>query len=124
MGRREYEKIVEIPIQPPIDGSRPHLIELRYDPAHPPIDAWSAGYKVWDGTKFRELVRYDDDPVHDKVLHRHRASADGPVDGMEGIDAWFPGVHVSLRGARIVADIKANYATWLHFVPLVKAEDI
>jgi len=80
--RPTYEKIVQVKL-PAINGLRPHFVELRFQPANPPIQRLSAGYKVWVGDEFRELVRYDDDPIHDKVLHRHKASPDGPVDGVE-----------------------------------------
>jgi hypothetical protein len=83
-------------------------------PLHGPVQRVSAGYQVWSQGEFREFARYDDDPVHDGVLHRHRFTVNGPGE----IDAMFPGVTLQSRGKRIVEDIRAHASAWAALLPI------
>jgi hypothetical protein len=101
-------------------SGRQHYVELRMDPRTPPVERWSAGYKIWVGGEFLELARYDDDPAHDRMLHRHPATPTGPSDD---IDRWFGNVPRVKHGRAILDDIKANYKKWLELVPDIAIEE-
>ena len=117
--RPEYHKIRFVRL-PAIDGVRPHRIALRFNPQHGLVRRVSAGYQVWSKGEFREFARYDDDPVHDSILHRHRFTIDGPGE----IDATFPGVPLQMRGRQIIEDVKANSSAWAAILPLDDAEEL
>ncbi len=106
-GRSQYEKNILIPLAPD-RGGRSRRLVLRFARARVPRRRVSAGFQVLLGETWRELVRYDDDPTHDGVLHRHRFGVDGPGQ----IDRWFEGVPFRLRGRTIRADVERNAHLW------------
>jgi len=81
---------------------------LRFDPERSPHRRVSAGFQVLDGKAWRELVRYDDDPLHGSVLHRHRFGPEGPGE----IDRWFEGVPVRERARAIRGDVERDGHLW------------